>query len=420
MYTYTKLFSGLFYLFFCCSCDGDSGEQTVSPEKEFKVEELAAKPVDKSNSAKLLMHYMSWFETKGSSGNGQWGYHWTMNHSNPDVVGKNGKREIASHYYPLIGPYHSGDKDVIEYHLLLMKYAGVDGILIDWYGTYNLNDYAIIHENAEQLIAMLDKVGLEYAFVYEDRFLNNIVEAQLASTPVEAAKKDMVYLRNNHFGNTNYIQLDHKPLLMVFGPITLKSPDQWISVFDESQTEPSFLTLWNQINEAGEGAVGEYAWVYKGQSYLEDFYQTRIKELDFSIGSAYPGFEDFYAEAGVYAGIDWEISPLNGQTFKETLMLFKNSSLDWLQLITWNDFGEGTAIEPTDELGFKYIEALQDFAEVSQNKDVFDEIYQLYQLRKLHKDNSSIQLQLDQAFYHFVALQPQEAKTIINSIKNKP
>ena len=49
--------------------------------------------------------------------------------------GKDGRATLASHYHPIIGPYDSGDPDVLEYHALLMKLAGIDGVVIDWYGT---------------------------------------------------------------------------------------------------------------------------------------------------------------------------------------------------------------------------------------------------------------------------------------------
>jgi hypothetical protein len=47
---------------------------------------------------RLMAHYMPWFTTKETSGS--WGWHWTMNHFNPDQVDAKGKRQIASHYYP--------------------------------------------------------------------------------------------------------------------------------------------------------------------------------------------------------------------------------------------------------------------------------------------------------------------------------
>src|SRR5437588_4266173 len=99
-------------------------------------------PVEKpSGSPKIYMHYMPWFQTPSSLGgtSGDWGWHWKMNTQNPNVVDDIGKRQIASHYYPKIGPYDSTDSDVIEYHSLLMKYSGVDGALVDWYGVQGSN-----------------------------------------------------------------------------------------------------------------------------------------------------------------------------------------------------------------------------------------------------------------------------------------
>ncbi|MFH1184757.1 MAG: hypothetical protein V1755_06915 [Chloroflexota bacterium] len=106
----------------------------------------------------VLVHYMPWYASKPVSGH--WGWHWTMDHFNPDRVAENGPREVASHYYPLIGPYDSSDPHALECHVLLMKLAGIDGAIIDWYGTKDYHDYAAIHRNAER-ISPSDIVGVQ-------------------------------------------------------------------------------------------------------------------------------------------------------------------------------------------------------------------------------------------------------------------
>src|SRR5258706_1034159 len=90
--------------------------------------------VTKTNSQKVYVHYMPWFEDKSTSLDGKWGSHWTMANENPDIILSNGRRQIAAWFYPMIGPYASSDRDVIDYHTLLMKYAGIDGVIVDWYG----------------------------------------------------------------------------------------------------------------------------------------------------------------------------------------------------------------------------------------------------------------------------------------------
>lgn len=395
----------------CSSDDKKSDPPTPSTE------DLKPVPIEKANNTKIYMHYMAWFETNESSSDKKWGYHWTMANKNPNNIDSNGRREIASYYYPLIGPYHSGDKTVIENHLLLMKYAGIDGVLIDWYGTYDLNDYKMIKENTEQLIAMLDDVGLEYAIVYEDRFLNNIVNANLAPTISSAAKTDMNYLQSHYFSDSNYIKINNKPLLLNFGPITLTTPDDWTAAFSGLTTKPTFLTLWDHSVSAGTNTSGEYAWVYKNNTYLTNFYTNTAPKLSVAMGSAYPGFKDYYKEGGAGDEIGWTIEHNNGTTLEQTLAMAKSANVNYLQLITWNDFGEGTMIEPTKEFGYTYLEKIKTFAGVKNTNSAFADISTLYNLRKEKKGNTDAQKKLDNVFDYFVSMQPEKAKQLLNEIK---
>lgn len=116
-----------------CGAPSSTGADTVGSTTSA----LTPVNVSKTFGKKIYVHIMPWFESNATSGNGAWGLHWTMANQNPNNTDATGRRQIASYYYPLIGPYGSADKDVIEYQLLLMKYAGVDGVLIDWPGTIN-------------------------------------------------------------------------------------------------------------------------------------------------------------------------------------------------------------------------------------------------------------------------------------------
>ena len=44
----------------------------------------------------------------------------------------------------------------------------------------------------------------------------------------------------------------------------------------------------------------------------------------------------------------------------------ENASL--IQIVTWNDYGEGTIIEPTIEFGYRYLEALQNYRRKQADK----------------------------------------------------
>src|ERR1700689_1899802 len=112
---------------------------------------LGATATVRAASKTVMVRYMPWFESQPFSG--YWGWHWTMNYFNPNTINPtNGEQEIASWYYPLIGPYDSADPAVLEYHVLLMKLAGVDGVIVDWYGMDNFNDYALINTRTLDLL----------------------------------------------------------------------------------------------------------------------------------------------------------------------------------------------------------------------------------------------------------------------------
>ena len=390
----------------------------TNPEITQNIQVLDPIVIQKTNAMKIYVHYMVWFETRSTSNNGKWGYHWTMKNENPDITDANGKRQIASYFYPSIGPYASGDKFLIEYHLLLMKYAGIDGVIMDWYGTHNVNDYPAIKKNTEAIVDMIGKTGLQFAVDYEDRTLDPVVQQSAAPSIIDGAIDDLSYLKSNFFTNSNYIRINNQPLLLVFGPIVMQDAANWTQAFSMLNPKPCLLTLWYQSGEAGINAKGEYSWVYQNNTSLDNFYNNKVSSLSVAIGSAYPGFKDFYAEGGGGESLGWTIDDKNGATLDETLQKAKTANLNYLQIATWNDFGEGTMIEPTNEFGNKHLETVKTFAGVNGCSNAFEDIKKQYDLRQKYKTNVSAQKSLDQSFYYFVSLQDEKAANILDSLQN--
>jgi hypothetical protein len=376
----------------------------------------AQQTVTKTNPMPVYMHYMPWFDSPLSLGGNSWGWHWTMNNKNPNNIDPvSGKREIASHYYPLIGPYASNDPDVLEYHLLLMKLSGIDGVLIDWYGKQGSNgDIGNLLKNSNAIVDAAEKFGLKFAVVMEDRFSRN----------VDDAKANVTYLNTNYFTSPNYLRIDNHPLMAIFGPITFQTPAQWGQIFEASSEEIEFLTLWQESKDAGSYADGEYAWIWENDplnnylSNLEGYYSTTAKGLKTVMGVAYPGFMDFYKEGGAGEGY-FEIPHDQGKTLASTLELANEykGNFDILQLATWNDFGEGTIFEPTHETGFAYLQQLQQFTGVSYDVSPLLLVYKLYNLRKIHQGDAAKNAQLDQASTFLNNLEITEAKNILDTFE---
>jgi hypothetical protein len=392
---------------------------------------VVAQPVavTKTNPLPVYMHYMPWYETPATLGGSSWGYHWTLKNQNPNLIDSSGKRQIASHFYPLIGPYASSDPAVIEYHMLLMKLSGVDGILIDWYGVQGSNgDIGSLLNNSNAAIAQVDNFGLKFGVVLEDQFSK--VSHGNSNPSIDAGKANMAYLRDNYFNNPSYIRQSatNEPLVDVFGPITFQTESQWTQILAEAGEAVDFNPLWYQSGDAGANADGEFTWIYEDGSLNNhlarqaDFYDHRAPALDTVGGVAYPGFDDFYQEGGTSTVIGFEIPHDNGQTLTDVLDLVSHysASMDYLQLATFNDFGEGTIFEPTMETGFDYLHQIQLFTGVPYGEAELQLVYQLYVARKQYAGNASAQKLLDQVSSDLAALHIDEARRRLKSVPEPP
>ena len=372
---------------------------------------LKAEPeCEKNISTKLWMHYMPWFADRETDGS--WN-HWNSTgdySTNPDNVDETGKRQIASHYYPLIGTYSTRERIALEYHLLLMKYAGIDGLLIDWYGTRNLWDFPIAKRSTDSIVKIAQEVGLNFAIVYEDW----TTEAN-GGAMISNAKNDLLYLQNNYFGLSHHIKINDKPLFTVFGPRNITSPSQWTEIFSALDAKPFFMPLiWHKDLCGDSNVEGEFQWTDPADgdymwsiNYLRDNYTHYI-------ASAHPGFRDCYLAGGgsTYPVVDHQ----NGDFLKNRLQLAKSYNPPYLQLATWNDFGEGTMIEPTREFGYKFLNVIQQQVGLSCYETVLPEILRYFNLRKEYKNDTEAESKLKQAFDYFVAFQPEDATQIMNAI----
>ena len=133
-------------------------------------------------------------------------------------------------------------------------------------------------------------------------------------------------------------------------------------------------------------------------------------------GSGIFEFREFYEEGGWDNTGQSDILPREGNLLRETLQKSITSSVDFIQLITWNDWGEGTAIEPSIEYQFEPLSIIQEFVGTSFKKEDLDLSISLYLKRKEYKNNSLVNKKLDQVFYYLVSLQTSEAKEILDDL----
>jgi hypothetical protein len=376
----------------------------------------------------LMVHYMPWYQAQPMR---RWGWHWTMDHFNPDRMDASGRREIASHFYPLTGPYDSNDEKILEYQVLLMKLSGIDGLIADWYGSEDFFDYALINESTHKIFQFAEKAGLLFAVCYEDQTIKHMIDNGRfdASQAITHGWLAMGYLEDEWFVNDLYLKFDDKPVLLNFGPQYFFSSSNWETLFSILNESPHLFTLDNRVSPA---ATGAFPWPPMSRAvngilstsalnqYLNSFYQ-KAAAWTYSIGGAFPGFHDIYAQAGLgftYGFLD----AADGQTFTSTLQKAIDSNPDVIQIITWNDFGEGTNIEPTFEYGYKYLEIIQNLRRTlidtsfSYTADDLLLPLQIYELRLKYDNDDAKKFLLDEVFDAIIAGDLTTAKDILKTL----
>ena len=369
----------------------------------------------------VMVYYMPWYAGKPQSAN--WGWHWTMDHFNPDQVTTSGERQIASWYYPLIGPYDSTDPALLEYHVLLMKLAGIDGVIVDWYGIDDFLDYAANNRATAALFNFTRKAGLKFCISYEDQTIQHMVDAHYltASDAVARAQGVMRYLQTNYFSDASFLRWQGKPVLLNFGPQYFKTNADWEAIFSvlDLTNRPAFFTEDNYLPVG----VGAFSWppMWLSQApgtggvlsdaalknYLATFDQKAAAWPAF-ISSAFPRFHDVYQKAGVrdYWGY---LGDRNGDTFRDTLGRAMTNGSAIVQIVTWNDFGEGTVIEPTREYGYRDLGIVQEFRRqflepaFPHHTNDLTLATRLFNLRQQSGTNASVAAELDRAFTNLVA-----------------
>jgi hypothetical protein len=333
----------------------------------------------------VLAHYMPWFATRPVSQ--VWGWHWTMNAFDPEMMNE-GKRQIAAHYYPLVGPYDSNDADVLEYHLLLMKLSGIDGVIVDWYGLTDLHDYKSLHRNTKHLVEQVTRLGMKFAICYEDQTIPALEKSGrlTAENRVTHAKRELAWMAENWFQLKSYVRLEGRPVLLSFGQTGLTNKE-WTQCLAGLKLPVAYFSQHHRRTSA----MGAFDWPVpqEGLKAIQRFQKTS-RDWQYSIPVAFPRFVDIYAEAKVHKSFG-RIDDNRGVTFQTSMEQALKTKAPIVQIATWNDWGEGTVIEPSRRFGYRDLKVIQKLRRnyidphFSASVDDLDLPLQLLELRRKSK-----------------------------------
>lgn len=239
--------------------------------------------------------------------------------------------------------YKSTDPVQANKHVKDMISRGIDGAIMDWYGplsTFNNDATLALFRAAEA------NPGFEFAVGYDGGALKD------TSTPTSKVISDLKYAYNTFMQSPAYMRKNGRPVVTFFS-MTKYSID-WNKVRASVPGNPLFIFR-NSGGFTQAQSNGSFAWIgissdadSMGLSYLANFYKVAIgREPKYAIGSVYKGFNDSLASWGDGRKVNQQCGQTWLATFAQIAKHYSAShQLDSLQINTWNDYEEGSAVEP--------------------------------------------------------------------------
>ncbi len=266
---------------------------------------------------------------------------------------------IYAHFMPWFGQsnhisvgYNSDDAAQVKKQVDDMLSRGIQGAVIDWYGP----NFAV--ENGTTLLMKAEAESRAGKFVFavmEDVGALNRCANTAGCDVTQQLINDLTYAYNTYETSSAYMTYSGHPLVYFFG--VDKYTIDWARVRQGVPGDPYFI-FQGSSGFTHAQSNGSFSWIQpnasnpddEGLSYLDSFYNTgQNYPTKLTIGSAYTGFNNSLAP---WLGTNSPkiMKQHCGQTWLDSFGRTTNhystsNQLYAIQLVTWNDYEEGTEIE---------------------------------------------------------------------------
>ena len=302
------------------------------------------------NNTKVIVHYMGWYSDKNAANKKL--RHWEHGAANT----------------PIIGKYNSKSKATLVYHSLLAWSSGIDAIAINIKDKYDYETMVALFKTIDELQSISkNNFNLKYLISYDDQGFD-------LQEPLDTTFAKMKDFKENITTRTNYLYHKNHPLFFSFDyPKKFLTAKSFRTVIDSVFKKDKPYLIWNTFGEGEEVQPyvnAFYPWVQPGgewhaeglnwgKGYLNYFYDQVNKfetKYSFVVGGVWAGFDD---RKNTSWGGNRLISRQNGKVYDNTWNYIHNYEgklpMDYVVLETWNDWNEGTEIEPSIEHGYQYL-----------------------------------------------------------------
>ena len=250
-------------------------------------------------------------------------------------------------------PYVSRDPNAMARQIQQARGAGIDAFVVSWWGAGNPTD-----ENFKVLLNQASAANFRVAIDFE------------VTGPFYNSKADVIrslqYLLSSHTPQPAYLRSDGKPVIF-FWREQKYSVDEWRDI--RNQVDPNHQSLWiaegvkeqlpylsvfdgfhlYSIGWAPDVAAELQKWSPRVHTYGDD---------KIWVATTMPGNDD----TRTHRADSYVRDRQNGDFYRETWRAAFTTNPDWIIITSWNEWVEGTMIEPSVTYGNLYLDITRGFA----------------------------------------------------------
>ena len=295
----------------------------------------------------VLAFYYGWYGNPTVSS--RW-VHWEKVDEAKKTIG-------SSSHYPTLGAYDSHDPKLVEQHCRWAKEAGITGFIATWWGQGDFHDKGL-----PLLLDTAQKNGLVVTVYFE--------------TTRRGALQDILYLLEHYAKHPAWLKVDGKPVIFVYGRAVGEiKPDGWLEVIAQAnkQFPGGAVFIGDQISKNAArifdgihtyNPTGSLA--RKTPEQIRAWAQTTYPKWVETAGSnriscvtIIPGYDDTTQGRPAPRPIT---ERHGGKTYEILWEEAIAANPDWVLITTWNEWHEGSEIEPSIEDGDRALKATPAFA----------------------------------------------------------
>ena len=302
-------------------------------------------PASSIGGLNVLAFYYPWYGTPDGP-SGQW-VHWDPRRANR-----------ASTHVPAAGYYDSLDPETVRCHVREAKAAGIDGFIASWWGLRSFEDRAF-----RVLLDVAEEEGFLVTVYYED--------AQVYSQIIAAVSS----IVSRYASSPAFLHVGERPVIFFYVRVTAKfTLTQWETIFstlDErgksvfavaDSLEPEFLMVFQGLHTYNPVAVPleEIAEQYRSVSL-----SARIQGALFA-ATVLPGYQEATPRFD-----SPKADRADGVTYRSYWAAARSSKSQWILITSFNEWHEGSEIEPSEEYGRLYLDITAEEAAAWRAGDPF-------------------------------------------------